>query len=305
MWTTADPDKFPGQTFLTTSSAALAALKTSGETPFVVGINEQGDLGGLAKFAGASVPGGSTAPGNARTPPLAGAMALFFGGGERHYYRGTLQRVDTAPVIFSVLLNGVRTDVPAVHARGQLKFADRQIMADFYWLDAPEFPLTLKWAISNAGGEAHEIVTKIDQGDAGGTSDQRGAARGHMPDIAGALGGNACHAELHGVYFATGSAELLPPSGPALKALAQVLAINPSWAVTVEGHTDNFGSGDYNLDLSTRRANAVRRALITEYHVAAGRLAAKGYGLTRPVETNATEEGRAHNRRVEISRQCR
>ncbi len=205
---------------------------------------------------------------------------------------------------FSVLLNGIRTDLAAVHTRGQLKFADRQIAGDFYWLDTADSPITLEWAISDAAGEAHEIVTKIDQGDAGGTADRRGAAPGHMADIDGGLAGKACHAELHSVYFATGSAELLPPSGPALKALARVLTANPTSAVTVEGHTDNLGSADYNLDLSTRRANAVRDVLLTDYHIAAGRLAAKGYGLTRPVETNATGAGRAHNRRVEIARQC-
>jgi OOP family OmpA-OmpF porin len=58
------------------------------------------------------------------------------------------------------------------------------------------------------------------------------------------------------------------------------------------------------MDLSTRRANAVREVLISQLKVPANRLLAKGYGLTRPVETNATDEGRAHNRRVEVSRSC-
>ena len=67
---------------------------------------------------------------------------------------------------------------------------------------------------------------------------------------------------------------------------------------------DNVGPAAYNMDLSTRRAGAVRDALIRRFGASAARLQSQGYGLTRPVETNATDEGRAHNRRVEVSRQC-
>jgi OOP family OmpA-OmpF porin len=74
--------------------------------------------------------------------------------------------------------------------------------------------------------------------------------------------------------------------------------------LTIEGHTDNIGTAQYNQDLSERRAEAVRKSLVTDYGVPESRLTSKGYGLTRPVETNATPEGRAHNRRVELSRPC-
>lgn len=64
----------------------------------------------------------------------------------------------------------------------------------------------------------------------------------------------------------------------------------------MEGHTDNIGSADYNMDLSARRASAVRDVLVNKLKVPAAQLQSKGYGLTRPVESNATVEGRAHNR---------
>jgi outer membrane protein OmpA-like peptidoglycan-associated protein len=78
---------------------------------------------------------------------------------------------------------------------------------------------------------------------------------------------------------------------------------NPDWKLTVEGHTDNIGGDPYNLDLSKRRAAAVKEALVTRFHIAPDRLANDGYGASRPVETNDTLEGRARNRRVELTRE--
>ena len=86
--------------------------------------------------------------------------------------------------------------------------------------------------------------------------------------------------------------------------LSALLLANPTWSVTIEGHTDNIGSAEYNLNLSNRRAAAVRDSLTSRYHVPATKITAKGFGLTKPRESNATDEGRARNRRVEIARAC-
>lgn len=72
--------------------------------------------------------------------------------------------------------------------------------------------------------------------------------------------------------------------------------------VEVAGHTCNIGTEDYNLGLSQRRAEAVRNYLISK-GVSADRLTAKGYGESQPAVSNATREGRAQNRRVELVRQ--
>ena len=69
----------------------------------------------------------------------------------------------------------------------------------------------------------------------------------------------------------------------------------------VAGHTDSKGKDDYNMKLSQERAEAVRNYLISK-GIAAERLTAKGYGETKPVADNATEEGRTQNRRVELQR---
>jgi OmpA family len=74
---------------------------------------------------------------------------------------------------------------------------------------------------------------------------------------------------------------------------------NPDWKLTVEGHTDSIGDDAYNLDLSKRRALAVKQALVAQYNIFADRLANDGFGASRRVESNDTLEGRARNRRVE------
>jgi outer membrane protein OmpA-like peptidoglycan-associated protein len=71
----------------------------------------------------------------------------------------------------------------------------------------------------------------------------------------------------------------------------------------VGGHTDNVGGDAFNLDLSKKRSAAVKDALVSQYKIAPERLIAAGYGASSPVETNATMEGRARNRRVELSKE--
>jgi uncharacterized repeat protein (TIGR01451 family)/uncharacterized protein (TIGR03382 family) len=103
------------------------------------------------------------------------------------------------------------------------------------------------------------------------------------------------------VYFATRKDVILAKSFPLLKQVGQVLRANPQLTkVRVEGHTDSQGSDAFNLDLSQRRANSVRKRLIEQEGIAPERLEAVGYGETRPVDTNKTAKGRENNRRVEF-----
>lgn len=101
------------------------------------------------------------------------------------------------------------------------------------------------------------------------------------------------------INFATGKATIEPDSFTTLDAAAAALKATKDVRIEVAGHTDNAGTADANLRLSQQRAEAVAAALV-ERGVAAGRLAAKGYGQTVPVADNRTEEGRARNRRVEL-----
>ena len=99
--------------------------------------------------------------------------------------------------------------------------------------------------------------------------------------------------------FASGSAQIRPALGRALDALAPALAAEPGVAVRVLGHTDSQGSEMVNLRLSIARVEAVV-AWLRERGIALDRLAADGRGEADPLTSNATEEGRVRNRRIEL-----
>jgi len=104
---------------------------------------------------------------------------------------------------------------------------------------------------------------------------------------------------LYGIHFDSDSANLRPDSTPALQQVVALLTAQSSLKLNIEGHTDSTNTDAYNLDLSRRRAQAVAEWL-SKNGVAASRLSAHGYGSSHPVADNATPQGRALNRRVEI-----
>ena len=106
--------------------------------------------------------------------------------------------------------------------------------------------------------------------------------------------------ELQGIYFDTGKATLREESREALDQVAALLGQQPSLRLVIVGHTDDTGNAEANLQLSKDRAEAVRLALATDYGIEPSRLSAQGMGSIRPVADNATVEGRARNRRVEL-----
>lgn len=106
---------------------------------------------------------------------------------------------------------------------------------------------------------------------------------------------------LQGVNFLTGKSVLLPEAGVILDRVAESLVANPDVLIEVGGHTDITGSKPANLRLSQARAVAVRQYLISK-GVAASRITARGYASTRPIAENTTAEGRAANRRVELTK---
>jgi outer membrane protein OmpA-like peptidoglycan-associated protein len=107
---------------------------------------------------------------------------------------------------------------------------------------------------------------------------------------------------IYGIHFDYDSARIQPVSEPVIADLASLMRANPAWRFEVSGHTDSDGGAAYNLALSQRRAQSVVNDLVTRYGIARSRLAAKGYGLSRPVASNATSGGKALNRRVELER---
>ena len=105
---------------------------------------------------------------------------------------------------------------------------------------------------------------------------------------------------MSGIQFENAKATIKPNSYKILNDIAKIFIDNPTYIVEVQGHTDNVGKYDYNMDLSERRAQAVRTYLINQ-GVPAERLTAHGYGPDRPIDDNKTKAGRAKNRRVEFN----
>jgi outer membrane protein OmpA-like peptidoglycan-associated protein len=102
------------------------------------------------------------------------------------------------------------------------------------------------------------------------------------------------------ILFERNRASLLPSSSSILDTLGSVLSRYPDIRLEIAGHTDSVGTDDYNMQLSQRRAETVRKYLLEKFSIAPDRLTAHGYGESRPIADNDTSTGRAMNRRVEF-----
>jgi outer membrane protein OmpA-like peptidoglycan-associated protein len=104
----------------------------------------------------------------------------------------------------------------------------------------------------------------------------------------------------HNLQFETAKADLKPASYSNLKNLVEIMKRKTDLKIQVAGHTDSDGEENANLLLSQKRAESVRNYLISQ-GIAAGRIVAKGYGESAPIADNASPQGKAKNRRTEIS----
>jgi outer membrane protein OmpA-like peptidoglycan-associated protein len=104
----------------------------------------------------------------------------------------------------------------------------------------------------------------------------------------------------YGIYFDVNRAEVKPTSYATLKEIAQVLKENPTVSIKILGHTDSDGDEAANLDLSKRRAAAVKQELINAFGIAAAQIETDGKGEMQPVAANDTPANKAKNRRVEF-----
>jgi outer membrane protein OmpA-like peptidoglycan-associated protein len=296
------PEVMPGSTAISVSREVLAELKGKGESQFSFRI------GGLKGMAGSLLGAlGQMAGGGAAGAPKETKDLADMGKGQC-----MLKRVGSGLTSFPVLLNNQRVSLPAVHA--QCTTDDG--LDDFYFLDDLDNPLVLAWKL--AGSDTLQLV-KISYPQQSPRQVQPGAPNAASSSAGGGSGGagggggggqqieqelkQKGQAEVYGIYFDFASDKIKPESEPVLREIADALNHNPTWKLRVEGHTDNIGGDDYNMDLSQRRAEAVKLALVTRYHIAADRLTPQGFGATRPKEPNDTLAGRARNRRVELVRQ--
>ncbi len=107
----------------------------------------------------------------------------------------------------------------------------------------------------------------------------------------------------YGIYFDSGKDIVKPQSYGAIKEMATILNENPTVKVLIVGHTDSDGDDKMNLDLSKRRAENVKKVLVSEFKIDATRITTDGKGEIEPIADNKTVENKAKNRRVEFIKQ--
>ena len=220
----------------------------------------------LMKKVMSFAPAGVVEPPKMDTPPLKGSL-----------------HIDSSPdLAFPVMINDQPAQLPVMDV--VITAGDAEGHA--YVLDDPEYPLVLAVASSSSSGR--EQVVKI-YWDVPNQLEQELEKNGR--------------AKVYDLYFDFNSDVLRPESGRVLEEIAQVMHAHPDWKLSVEGHTDNIGGNSSNLDLSKRRAHSVVSALAVRYLIPENRFTSNGFGSSSPIDTNATPEGRARNRRVELVRQ--
>jgi outer membrane protein OmpA-like peptidoglycan-associated protein len=218
--------------------------------------------------------------------------------------RGVLKRVEPQDLRYPMIVNDQRVELPVIHLAGVTATLGKDprpvgqrptsSSADLYLLDDPADPLILNWKLKNPlyhDGNFRVEIVKIN------------FPVDKPENVLEKQLTTEKRAVTYGIYFDFNKDTLKPESEPVLKEIAQAMTDNPDWKLTVEGHTDNIGGNPYNLELSERRAAAVKHTLVSQYNIGADRLLTGGFGASRPIETNDTLEGRARNRRVELVRQ--
>ena len=106
----------------------------------------------------------------------------------------------------------------------------------------------------------------------------------------------------HGILFDTDSDRIKPESAAVIQEIARGLSQSSDLNVEIDGHTDSTGAAPHNMDLSKRRAEAVKNILVAQFSIDSGRLTTAGFGSSKPIDTNTTAAGKAQNRRVEFVR---
>jgi flagellar motor protein MotB len=196
---------------------------------------------------------------------------------------GTLHAGPVDREAYKVIVNDRLVELPAIVAMSH-HGTPKQTLAKI--LDEARFPLMLDYEVPGDGFQIR--FTKISY-PTGGEMEKHLAVEKRV--------------DVYGIYFDFASDRLRPESTPVLTEIAGVLAKNADWSLTINGHTDNIGGDSSNLELSRRRSESVRRALVEQYHINAARLITAGFGASQPKESNTTADGRGKNRRVELVRQ--
>ncbi len=191
----------------------------------------------------------------------------------------TLHRVEAYDLAFPVLLNDQPVELPALHA--MCTFPDGR-EGHLYVLDELDNPMKL-WGNMGVLPETLQMV-RIELPPA------PAAPVAATSPIEAALAERKA-VEIYGIYFNFNSDAIRPQSTPVLQQIAGILQRNPDWKLSVGGHTDNVGEDGFNLNLSQRRAEAVKSALVTQYKIVPGRLRRGGSARRGRLRTTRRSKG--------------
>ena len=281
-------EKHPGTTAMGISRKEYNELKTTGKEEVVF---HEDPLRAVLKSFKNAMNAGDDKAGDAASQDLLKKMMNLAPTGVM-----TSKDLDTPPIkytvyrqgddlAFPVLVNDQPTELPVMDV---LCKRPDGVEGHLYILDDADNPLFLAGASEQLG---REQVTKIYW--------DPETPKNPLAEELEKTG----RAKVYDLYFDFRSDQLRPESDKVLKEIAEVMREHPDWKLSIEGNTDNVGGDAYNLDLSKRRAAAVKGALVSDYNIAGDHLSTTGFGLSHPIDTNETIEGRARNRRVEIARQ--
>ena len=266
----AGEEEFPDSTAMGVSAAVLGELRAKGSASVTL----DGSAGGLAGL-------------------LTGIMAMMPAqdakgpGGGYLTASGTIKSVEPGPVPYEMIVNNALVSLSAWHVRGEDFMQDGEsVPVDWYIMDDPSNALSLRMAFGKDKLQIVRISFPV--------ANPNDALERSLSESKRAV--------VYGINFDFNSATIKPESEKELLSIVAVMNKNPQWVLRVDGHTDNIGSAAQNQDLSARRAAAVRVALV-ERGISEKRLLTAGYGASVPKDTNTTLEGRARNRRVELTRQ--
>jgi outer membrane protein OmpA-like peptidoglycan-associated protein len=113
--------------------------------------------------------------------------------------------------------------------------------------------------------------------------------------------GNNIVLRLVGLTFESGTAQVNASHRPLLEKVTRAAAVFPRSQIVIEGHTDSYGGDETNMSLSRERANSVSAFLTSDLGIPQFRMSAVGYGETQPIANNETPQGRARNRRIDVT----
>jgi outer membrane protein OmpA-like peptidoglycan-associated protein len=210
------------------------------------------------------------------------------------------RKLSTIPGVLTVVNDNSRMPVmvenqivnmPVLIARGSFQKGNRSGTGYFYFLSDVNNPVTVEYRIKFSWENAMRTTRTVRV--SAGRSEQ--AAMEQTLRTIRKL-------DVYGIHFDFDKASIRPQARSLITDIATTMKNNPTWTIAIRGHTDSLGAPDYNLNLSARRAEAVKQAIVSGHGINPGRISTSGAGMSEPKAPNDTLQGRAQNRRVELTR---